>query len=314
MRDILGGFSQRESIHPMSGPSIMSPVFRRFSQIAGALSVIFWLAVTASGQLPESRHFAKDGLSFDYPANWFLNDRSTESAQHLTITRPGTSLLIMVIAYREAIVSRDQLLTATAGITEPYIRSLVEKLSDARMAAKRESACAAIGDATIGGVQVRGVINNEPATAEVYVLPKGRRFVNLVYIRKNADDTNGASAWRVVRDTLRIDMLQADKPVDPNIDLLSGSIYAGGVLNGKALSLPRPEYSSFARAGGASGVVVVQVTIDETGKVIAAHAMSGHRLLYAASEDAARHARFSPTTLCGKPVKVNGTIIYNFFN
>lgn len=87
---------------------------------------------------------------------------------------------------------------------------------------------------------------------------------------------------------------------------------SGGVLNGKAISLPKPAYPPMAKAARAAGTVVVQVTIDETGKVISAHAVSGHPLLQAAAVQAAYGARFSPTQLSGQPVKVTGTISYNF--
>lgn len=87
---------------------------------------------------------------------------------------------------------------------------------------------------------------------------------------------------------------------------------SGGVLNGKAISLPKPSYPQIARAAKASGTVVVQVTIDESGKVVSASAVSGHPLLKAAAVQAAYGARFSPTLLSGQPVKVTGTINYNF--
>jgi protein TonB len=84
------------------------------------------------------------------------------------------------------------------------------------------------------------------------------------------------------------------------------------VLNGKAISLPPPTYPPIARAAHASGTVTVQVLVDEEGKVVTAHAVSGHPLLQAAAVQAARQARFSPTKLSGQPVKVSGVIIYNF--
>ena len=87
---------------------------------------------------------------------------------------------------------------------------------------------------------------------------------------------------------------------------------SGGVLNGKAISLPKPNYPPIARQAHASGTVVVQVTIDENGSVISAHAVSGHPLLQAVAVAAARGARFSPTKLSGQPVKVTGVITYNF--
>jgi TonB family protein len=87
---------------------------------------------------------------------------------------------------------------------------------------------------------------------------------------------------------------------------------AGKVLNGLAVSLPKPEYPSAAKAVRASGIVGVEVTIDEEGNVISASAVSGHPLLQTASVKAAQQAKFRPALLEGKPVKVTGIIVYNF--
>lgn len=87
---------------------------------------------------------------------------------------------------------------------------------------------------------------------------------------------------------------------------------SGGVLNSKAISLPKPTYPAIAKAAHASGTVVVQVTVDEDGSVASARAVSGHPLLQAAATQAARQARFTPTILAGKPVKVTGVLNYNF--
>ncbi|MGI8639895.1 MAG: TonB family protein [Pyrinomonadaceae bacterium] len=87
---------------------------------------------------------------------------------------------------------------------------------------------------------------------------------------------------------------------------------SGGVVNGKARTLAKPAYPAAAKAVNASGSVNVQVTIDENGDVVSASAVSGHPLLRAAAEQAARESKFSPTLLQGQPVKVTGVIIYNF--
>lgn len=87
---------------------------------------------------------------------------------------------------------------------------------------------------------------------------------------------------------------------------------SGGVLNGKATSLPKPPYPPAARAVRAAGSVSVQVLIDENGNVVSASAVSGHPLLRAAAAQAARGAKFSPTKLSGQAVKVSGVITYNF--
>ena len=83
---------------------------------------------------------------------------------------------------------------------------------------------------------------------------------------------------------------------------------AGGMLNGKAIYLPVPEVP----ANEASGVVLVAILIDEQGTVVEAKAVSGPQHLQAAAVNAARLARFTPTMLMGEPVRVSGTLSYNF--
>jgi TonB family protein len=93
----------------------------------------------------------------------------------------------------------------------------------------------------------------------------------------------------------------------------NSKIVVGGVLNGKAVSLPKPEYPGEARAARVSGAVVVKVTIDETGNVIEASDLcGGHPLLVKPSLKAAREAKFTPTLFEGTAVKVTGIITYNF--
>ncbi|HLL99996.1 MAG TPA: energy transducer TonB [Pyrinomonadaceae bacterium] len=89
-------------------------------------------------------------------------------------------------------------------------------------------------------------------------------------------------------------------------------IISKGVVNGSAISLPKPPYPPAAKAVRAAGTVSVQVTIDENGNVISASAAGGHPLLQQAAVGAARQAKFRPTLLSGTPVKVTGIITYNF--
>jgi TonB family protein len=85
-----------------------------------------------------------------------------------------------------------------------------------------------------------------------------------------------------------------------------------GVINGKATYLAKPIYPAVAKAMRAEGAVNVQVLIDEKGNVVSASVVSGHPLLRAVAEQAAKQSRFSPTYLSNQPVKVTGVIVYQF--
>ena len=116
-------------------------------------------------------------------------------------------------------------------------------------------------------------------------------------------------------------LLAPGAPAPPAVETLetetcegsaAGRTVSGGILNARALSKPMPAYPAAARAARASGTVVVQITVDECGDVETAQAVSGHPLLREAAEEAARRMRFAPTRISGDPVKVTGTITYNF--
>ena len=86
----------------------------------------------------------------------------------------------------------------------------------------------------------------------------------------------------------------------------------GGVLNSKAVSLPKPVYPEEAKRLKVRGRVTVRVVIDENGKVISAQATDGPAPLRETAEAAARQATFEPTTKDGITVKVAGTLTYDF--
>jgi outer membrane biosynthesis protein TonB len=139
--------------------------------------------------------------------------------------------------------------------------------------------------------------------------------------RKGGDDTSEVKTpTRVIKKIVPVEETKDDppptvkkvvvaevKPKDPvkkDVSL--------GVINGKASNLPKPAFTAAAKAVGANGAVSVQVSIDENGNVTSVKAVSGHPLLRAASENAAKNAKFTQTFLSGQPVKVTGVIIYNF--
>jgi TonB family protein len=143
----------------------------------------------------------------------------------------------------------------------------------------------------------------------------GKVFYHIVIL--SGDGTNSTTTHVLVN---AIDGTISDAPTGTRQDEIPPPRYgfaerapiSGGVLNGKATTLPLPEYPAIARSAHASGDVTVQVTIDENGNVIAARAVSGHPLLQAAAVAASRQAAFSPTRLRGEPVKVTGVLLYTF--
>ena len=132
-----------------------------------------------------------------------------------------------------------------------------------------------------------------------------------VDVEEDADGSDGDASEEASDDAGEETTASDDEEqtaVAPN----DGRTVSGGMLDGKAISKPQPSYPALAKAARASGLVTVQVVVDETGSVVSAKAVSGHPLLQNAAVAAARNAKFSPTLLSGKPVKVSGLLTYNF--
>jgi TonB family protein len=273
------------------------------------------ILLAASARAPAARqtpavggeHFSKDGLSFDYPAGWTLEDKSTAELQHVVLKRPDGSALIMVVAHREPLRSAGQLIASHGAVTRPYVEGVARQLG-AKVPDAPDPGCLEVGRAQAAGYRLAGRVGQEPSTAEVYPVVKGQRLVHLVFIRHDRQEASAAVGWKSLIETLKV-----EPPADPSPEAEKlARIVSGGVLNGRTIKKPQPDYPPAAKAARVSGTVAVHVAVDEQGDVSWAQAVTGHPLLRAAGEEAARRAKFSQTLLCGKPVKVTGVIIYNF--
>lgn len=79
-----------------------------------------------------------------------------------------------------------------------------------------------------------------------------------------------------------------------------------------AVQKTNPVYPQTARSLRQTGVVRLEVMVDEEGKVTAVQNMSGPTLLQTAAKDAVRKWKFKPFLRDGQPVKATGFLSFNF--
>ncbi len=109
--------------------------------------------------------------------------------------------------------------------------------------------------------------------------------------------------------TLSLDIVNAETKTAATQSIIRRS---EGVLRGSALNRTAPEYPRAAKEQNVEGDVIVEITIDEEGKVSNARAMSGHELLVDAAVEAAKQWTFKPTKLNDHAVKVSGILTFRF--
>lgn len=84
------------------------------------------------------------------------------------------------------------------------------------------------------------------------------------------------------------------------------------VETGNVIEAPHPAYPNEARKQQITGTVKVSIEVGEDGQVISAKATDGPAALRGAAIEAAYKARFQPTKLKGKPIKVKRALSYDF--
>ncbi len=85
-----------------------------------------------------------------------------------------------------------------------------------------------------------------------------------------------------------------------------------GSLIGYATKKTNPVYPTVARSMRMTGVVKVEVIVDEEGKVVEVQNAEGPTMLRTAAQDAVKKWKFKPFTRDGEPVKATGFISFNF--
>src|ERR1035437_2809175 len=99
--------------------------------------------------------------------------------------------------------------------------------------------------------------------------------------------------------------------VKPDAPKIEGPIEVGPLL-AYATKQTAPVYPITARTLRATGIVRVDVTVDEAGDVTEVQKTSGPSLLQGAAKDAIKKWKFRPFVRGGQPVKANGYVNFNF--
>ena len=85
-----------------------------------------------------------------------------------------------------------------------------------------------------------------------------------------------------------------------------------GVLQGNAISQPKPIYPMIAKNARISGSVILAATISKSGTIENLRLVSGPPMLVNAAMDAVKQWRYKPYLLNGDPVEVETSITVNF--
>jgi len=164
----------------------------------------------ALAQDPNVKHYEKDGLSFDYPANWQLSDQSTGQMQFLELTRGD--LVLRVRSPREWLKTPEKEATAKKLFQDQYVDGFAKQFEQQGMQPKRSAITTTIAGANADGTRLRVVMDRQPGGLDSYYLVLSDRMVNLSILGSESDITKSAPVWDIIRNSLKVAPPPEPKP------------------------------------------------------------------------------------------------------
>jgi hypothetical protein len=158
----------------------------------------------------DTKTFSANGVSFNYPNGWVLQDDTNSDAQQLNLARPNNDVQIRVFIHKGRITP-EKFPDAKKAFIDPYIASTMKQF--VAMGAKPEQSA---DSSEIGGVKADGVkiaANlGEPGAAKIYWAVVGQRVVILTIFGPDRELKQFTSAWDTVRNSLAVEDKSTPKP------------------------------------------------------------------------------------------------------
>ncbi|MCA1622884.1 MAG: VWA domain-containing protein [Acidobacteria bacterium] len=139
----------------------------------------------------------------------------------------------------------------------------------------------------------------------------GRSAQDRMRVTAGRRNVREKSIGAVPNSVANVRTLELSKSVDNEAISIDGAESDSPIISRgiKATTLPKPEYPQNANANGA---VNVEVTLDASGSVVSAKAISGDKMLYQSAEAAAKNSKFAIPKLSVEINKITGVMAYNF--
>ena len=169
-----------------------------------ALIAVMIGSCIALAQTGDVKHFSKDGLSFDYPNGWSLEDASNSDAQTLKLSRTDADLQLTVSAHKGRITA-EKMADAHKAFIDPYVEAFAKQFTAMGAKVDRTPESSEIGGGAAEGVRMKFTIGGDTATAQIYWALLGQRVVIVTYFGPEADRKKHASSFDLVRTTLKVE-------------------------------------------------------------------------------------------------------------
>ena len=162
------------------------------------------LAITCLFALVQTpKTYTKNGLSFDYPADWSLQEGVNADAQQLTLGKANSDVQVSVFVHKGRIAA-EKLPDAKKAFIDPYISATANQF--VQMGAKPEQSpdSSEIGGVKAEGVKISASLGGEAGAAKIYWALVGQHVVVLTLFGPDKQVKQLTPAWDLIRNSMKV--------------------------------------------------------------------------------------------------------------
>jgi len=174
-----------------------------YSKLLMTLVFLGVALATIVAQDPNVNHFAKEGLSFDYPKGWALSDHSSPQMQFIELGQGDVTIRIR--SPREYLKTPEKEAQAKKLVQDNYVNDFFNSVQQAGMSPKRSVVTTQIAGADAEGARVRAILGGAPGGLDSYYRIVSDRLINLSVIGSEKDVTKAAPAWDIIRNSIKVE-------------------------------------------------------------------------------------------------------------
>ncbi len=173
-------------------------------------------SLSVLAQSGDTKQFKKDGLSFNYPANWLFNDTtSNQDAQDVQLGRADIDGQIRVWVFRTTIDTPEKMAEAKKVLVDTYVAKTTKDLQQDGGRPQSLPASLDMGGVKAEGVKISASLGGEPGAAEIFWGLVGRRLVVLTFFRPDRALKQMTPAWDTIRNSIAVEETAAPPKADP---------------------------------------------------------------------------------------------------
>ena len=164
-------------------------------------AIILVCCLLAAAQTPNT--VTKDGLSFDYPSDWTMQDQSSGDAQQFSLGKANTDVQIRVFVHKGRITA-EKLPDAKKAFIDPYVAATEKQFVALGAKPEQSPDSSEIGGVKADGVKISASLGGETGAAKIYWALIGQRVVVLTVFGPDKQLQKLAPAWDLVRNSLKV--------------------------------------------------------------------------------------------------------------